>query len=125
MPYGLRDSDLSQIMDAIHRFDEINEVVLFGSRAKGNYKTGSDVDLAIKGDRVTHSTVAQLADCLNEEKPLPYFFDLVHYETLDEPRLVDHIDRVGIVIFRSSAEPSVREALVLEEAGGPSKTLDL
>jgi predicted nucleotidyltransferase len=125
MPYGLRDSDLNQIADAIHQFDEIKEVVLFGSRAKGNYKTGSDVDLAIKGDRVTHSTVSQLADCLNEDQPLPYFFDVVHYETLDEPRLVEHIDRVGIVIFRSSTEPSVRGSLLLEEAGGPSKTLDL
>lgn len=74
MPYGLRDSDLNQIADAIRQFDEIKEVVLFGSRARGNYKTRSDVDLAIKGDRVTHSTMAQLADCLNEEKPLPYFF---------------------------------------------------
>lgn len=53
------------------------------------------------------------------------FFDVVHYETLDEPRLVEHIDRVGIVIFRRFAEPSVRGALVLEEAGEPSKTLDL
>jgi uncharacterized protein len=99
MLYGLRDSDLSQIMDAIAQFDEISEVVLFGSRAKGNYKAGSDVDLAIKGDRVTHTTLLELSDCLNEEKPLPYFFDLVHYETLDEPRLAEHIDRVGVVIF--------------------------
>ena len=74
-------------------------VVLFGSRAKGNYKPGSDIDLAVKGDRVSPRIVAQLADCLNEETPLPYFFDVVHYETLDNQALVDHIDRVGIVIY--------------------------
>lgn len=106
MPYGLRDSDLGHIVDAISQCDEIAEVLLFGSRAKGNYKPGSDVDLAVKGERVTYRTVAQLADCLNEEKPLPYFFDVVHYETIDEPQLVEHIDRVGIVIFKSPLEPS-------------------
>jgi predicted nucleotidyltransferase len=106
MPDGLRDSDLQHIADAIHQFNEISEVILFGSRAKGNYKAGSDVDLAIKGDRVTQSTVLQLADCLNEEKPLPYFFDIIHYETINEPKLVQHIDRVGVVIFRSSSSLS-------------------
>ena len=99
MLYGLRDSDIVHITDAISQFDEISEVLLFGSRAKGNYKIGSDVDLAIKGDRVTHMTVLELSDCLNEEKPLPYFFDVIQYETIDELRLVEHIDRVGIMIF--------------------------
>lgn len=102
MPYGLLGSDLQHIHAALSQFDEITEAVLFGSRAKGNYKQGSDVDLAIRGDRITHRTVAALADCLNEEKPLPYFFDVVHYEILEEPRLKEHIDRVGILIFQRS-----------------------
>ncbi|WP_017297097.1 nucleotidyltransferase family protein [Nodosilinea nodulosa] len=97
MPHGLLDSDMQHITDALGQFEAIESAVLFGSRAKGSYKQGSDVDLAIKGDRVTHRTVAALADCLNEDKPLPYFFDVVHYETLEEPRLKAHID---IVIFQ-------------------------
>ncbi|MFZ4675257.1 MAG: nucleotidyltransferase domain-containing protein [Nodosilinea sp.] len=97
--YGLSDSALEQVTEAIRQFDQIVAVVLFGSRAKGNYKPGSDIDLAVKGDRVSPRIVAQLADCLNEETPLPYFFDVVHYETLDNQALVDHIDRVGIVIY--------------------------
>ena len=97
--YGLSDSALEQVTEAIRQFDQIVAVVLFGSRAKGNYKPGSDIDLAVKGDRVSPRNVAQLADCLNEETPLPYFFDVVHYETLDNQALVDHIDRVGIVIY--------------------------
>jgi uncharacterized protein len=104
MPYGLRDSDLSHIIDAITQCDEISEVVLFGSRAKGNYQPGSDIDLAIKGDRITHATVNRLSECLNEEKPLPYFFDVVHYETLNNIPLREHIDRVGIMIFDTSEE---------------------
>ena len=97
--YGLSDSAMEQVTEAIRQFDQIVAVVLFGSRAKGNYKPGSDIDLAVKGDRVSPRIVAQLADCLNEETPLPYFFDVVHYETLDNQALVDHIDRVGIVIY--------------------------
>ncbi len=99
MKYGLRDSDIAHIIDAIRQFPEIAEVVLFGSRAKGNYKKGSDVDLAIKGDRLTYEITARLADCLNEEKPLPYFFDVVHYEAIAEPKLKEHIDRVGVKLL--------------------------
>jgi predicted nucleotidyltransferase len=91
--------ELAHIIGAIADFDEIVEVVLFGSRAKGNYKPGSDVDLAVKGDRVTHRTLAHLADRLNEETPLPYLFDVVHYDGLDDQAIVEHIDRVGVLIY--------------------------
>jgi predicted nucleotidyltransferase len=96
MKYGLIDRDFFHINAAFQEFPEIEEVVLFGSRAKGNYKKGSDVDLAIKGDRITYEITARFADCLNEEKPLPYFFDVVHYEAIAEPKLKAHIDRVGV-----------------------------
>lgn len=72
---------------------------MFGSRAKGNYKTGSYVDLAIKGDRLTYEITARFADCLNEEKPLPYFFDVVYYAAIAEPKLKEQIDRVGMRIY--------------------------
>lgn len=54
------------------------------------------MDLAVKGDRVIHRT---LADRLNEEMPLPYFFDVVHYDGLDDQAIVEHIDRVGVMIY--------------------------
>jgi predicted nucleotidyltransferase len=98
MKYGLIERDFVYINEAIREFPEIAEVILFGSRAKGNYKIGSDVDLAIKGDRITYEITARFADCLNEEKPLPYFFDVVHYEEISAPKLKEHIDRVGINI---------------------------
>jgi predicted nucleotidyltransferase len=98
MKYGLIERDFIYINEAIREFPEIAEVILFGSRAKGNYKTGSDVDLAIKGNLITYEITARFADCLNEEKPLPYFFDVVHYEAIAEPKLKEHIDHVGIKI---------------------------
>ncbi|MGL5034569.1 MAG: nucleotidyltransferase domain-containing protein, partial [Microcystaceae cyanobacterium] len=62
MPYGLTENDLRYIQVAISQFSDISEVILFGSRAKGNHKPGSDVDLAVKGDRLKQNTLAQLAD---------------------------------------------------------------
>ena len=99
MKYGLIDRDFIHINASIREFPEIEEVILFGSRAKGNYKKGSDVDLAIKGDRLTYEITARFADCLNEDKPLPYFFDVVHYEAIAEPMLKAHIDRVGVNLY--------------------------
>lgn len=99
MLYGLQESDLRLIIAATEALPEIEQLILFGSRAKGNQKPGSDVDLAIKGKAVTYDTVLQLTDRLNEQIPLPYYFDVVNYHSIQEPRLTEHIDNVGIVIF--------------------------
>ena len=106
MKYGLKDRDFKYIIESIRTLSEITEVILFGSRAKGNFKTGSDVDIAIKGENITHSTITRFSYLLNEEKPLPYYFDIVHYEKINEPELKEHIDRVGIVFYESVKQSS-------------------
>ena len=68
---------------------------LFGSRAKGTYKAGSDIDIAIKGSNIDHKLVMALSTRLNEETTMPYFFDIVHYDGITDPELRAHIDRVG------------------------------
>ncbi len=100
---GLSAGDLQLILDAAITLPEVRQLILFGSRAKGEYKAGSDVDLAVKGEAVTDDTVIQLTDLLNEEKPLPYFFDVVNYHSISEPALLRHIDRVGVLLFDRSA----------------------
>jgi len=104
MPHGLQDIDIKLILESAKSFPEISQLILFGSRAKGTYKKGSDVDLVIKGASVTYDTAVKLADVLNEEKPLPYYFDVIHYESITEPRLIEHIDRVGVVLYSKDAE---------------------
>jgi predicted nucleotidyltransferase len=104
MKHGLLPRDLSYITQALRQFPEVKVVLIFGSRAKGNYKRGSDVDLAVKGVGITPTTVSRLSFLLNEEYPLPYFFDVVHYETLSNSDLVEHIDRVGEIIFEQSSQ---------------------
>lgn len=105
MVTGLTEADINHIRAAMKQFPEIEQAVIFGSRAKGTHKKASDVDLAIKGRSVTPETIQRLHFLLNEELPLPYFFDVVHYESLENRLLVEHIDRVGksITLFDSQS----------------------
>ncbi len=97
--FGLKDSSYQHIITAISSFKDIETAIIFGSRAKGNYKTGSDIDLAIKGKNINYDTVIRLSTILNQELPIPYFVDVVHYEILTNKELVDHIDRVGKIFY--------------------------
>ncbi|MEL6603176.1 MAG: nucleotidyltransferase domain-containing protein [Cyanobacteria bacterium J06614_10] len=103
MNHGLMARDLRHIREAVAEIKEIEQVVLFGSRAKGTHYRGSDVDLSISGRGVTYDTVLKLSRSLNEERPLPYYFDILDYNSLkaDEP-IRAHIDRVGVVLFAAS-----------------------
>ncbi len=103
---GLLDRDIEMIHEALSRLPEIEYAVLFGSRAMGNFKTGSDVDLAIVGKTVTNKTLSQLNTWLNETYPLPYMFDLLHYERISHKKLKEHIDTVGKVLYRKQKRPS-------------------
>ncbi|MFT9495327.1 nucleotidyltransferase domain-containing protein [Anaerosolibacter sp.] len=99
MRFGLKEDDLAYIIGKVKEFIEIEKAVIFGSRAKGNYRPGSDVDLAIYGDQITFDTISSLHARLEMQGPLPYFFDIVDYTHLDHKELKDHIDRVGKIIF--------------------------
>ena len=85
------------IKQAIVHFPEIESFKIYGSRAKGNYRPGSDIDLALFGKKVSIETVLKLSVSL-DNLDLPYEFDLSIYDRLDNPALRDHIDRVGISV---------------------------
>lgn len=97
---GLTEKDRHEMLEVIRQFTEIECAVLFGSRAKRNYKTGSDVDISIEGEKVSHKTVLALSSFLNEETRLPYHFDIVHFRTIKNKELKDHIQRVGIPLYK-------------------------
>lgn len=96
--FGLLPHHIQAVQLAISRFPDIEKVVVFGSRAMGNFKTGSDVDLALYG-HLEPTTLTDLSRLLNEEGTLPYKFDLVEYATISEPALKAHIDSVGQVLL--------------------------
>lgn len=89
------------MLDILSAFADVREVILFGSRAKGNYKPGSDIDIAVKGT-VTKDVQAQLLTAF-EESLLPYFVDVVVYDRLRNEALREHIDRVGVSLFVRAA----------------------
>lgn len=96
---GLRTSDLEHIRKALDQVPGLRMAVLFGSRAKGTHRPGSDVDLALFGESVQTTDLVRLSEHLNEDSPLPYQFDVVLYETLASEELRSHIDRVGLHIW--------------------------
>jgi predicted nucleotidyltransferase len=98
--YGVKPESFRLMMESFRKYPQIREVVLFGSRAKGTYHTGSDIDLAIKGDRPMPDVALDLQTMLNEELPIPYMVDVVDYHSLSHQNLIDHIDRVGIRIYQ-------------------------
>lgn len=98
MKIGLEHEQVKAIQQVLSYFPEVEEAVLFGSRAKGNFKPGSDIDLALKGKPLPLETLLVLYNSL-EELDLPYTFDLVNYDTIREPDLADHINRVGKIFY--------------------------
>jgi predicted nucleotidyltransferase len=98
--YGFLGPEFAEIVRTISSRDSVESALIFGSRAKGNYRAGSDVDIALKGPAVCHADVLEVGYSLNEERLLPYQFDIIDYNTIDNDALKDHIDRVGREIFR-------------------------
>lgn len=93
--FGLSAHSLNMIRDTLSQFPEIKDAIIFGSRAMGKYKKGSDVDIALKGD-VNQDTIVKIYVILDQKLPLPYKFDLVKDETIDNLELKAHIDQHGI-----------------------------
>jgi predicted nucleotidyltransferase len=93
--FGLRNEDLNSIIAIIAKYEEVEKAYIFGSRAKGNYKNGSDVDIALKGENIPFNTINNISYELNEETIMPYHFDVLNYHTLNNQELISHIDRVG------------------------------
>ena len=96
---GLTQKELEILKNVFKKFDDIKEVILFGSRALGTHKTASDIDLALKGN-VDINTLSKLKYTLEEETTLPYFFDVVIYDNLDNLELKMHIDGFGNNLYK-------------------------
>lgn len=97
--FGFKNGDLSTILAVFKKEKLIEQAIIFGSRAKGNYKNGSDVDIALKGNNLSDNIAAHIASLLNEDTLMPYKFDVLNYHTIINKDLQDHINRVGKIIY--------------------------
>ena len=99
MEYGLEDSTIEKICSVFDQFPSISKAVLYGSRAKGNYKKGSDIDLCLVGKDIDQVLIYRIEQSL-DDLLLPYQFDLSAYSSLSNKDLIDHIDRIGVIFYQ-------------------------
>ncbi len=100
--FGISDKSFELIVTTLAQYADVKRAVIFGSRAKGNAKKGSDIDIAIYGEQVDQNTALQLAAVFNEQLPIPYKVDVVAPDELENTNLVDHINRVGITLYQKA-----------------------
>jgi predicted nucleotidyltransferase len=93
-PFGLAPSVLARLRAELARTAHLQRALIFGSRAKGNYRRGSDIDIALFGPELTNAEVADL-DRRIDDLLLPYQVDICLVDTLENPALLEHIQRVG------------------------------
>lgn len=106
MKYGLTDATIAEICGVLAKYPAVEKATLYGSRAKGNYKNGSDIDLTLHGgDDLTLQVLYRIMDDIDDLLQ-PYTVDLSLYATLGDPDVVEHIQRVGVTFYE-------REALVV------------
>ena len=97
--FGLTDRDMQTLKDIFNNYPSVRTVFIFGSRASGTYKFGSDIDLAVMNEGVQETVIDRIkSDC--DESSLPYAVDLINYSTLKHPELKSHIDRVGVPFYQ-------------------------
>jgi len=98
LKFGLKQTTIDKINGVFHMHPEIDKVVIYGSRAKGNYRPGSDIDITLFGENVTRETLSKL-DWEIDDLNTPYLFDISIYTKLNSPSLQEHIDRVGQLFY--------------------------
>jgi len=97
--YGLPDDAIKKICAVLGRHPQVQQAILYGSRAKGTHKQGSDIDLTLRGGAdMTLPVLYRIMDEL-DDLLLPYTIDLSIYADMDDPDVMAHIRRVGLVFY--------------------------
>ena len=101
MKFGLSDTVIQELQDVFRRYTNIEKVLIFGSRSKGDYRAGSDIDLAVIGKDIDYRLLLNL-QCDIEDLELLYSIDLLDYQKKKGTPIGDHIDRVGQVFYEAA-----------------------
>ncbi len=98
MKFGLKDETIQKIYDVFAEYPQVEKAVLYGSRAKGNYKNGSDIDLTLHGQDLTLNILYKIIQDI-DDLLLPYMIDLSIFHQISDPDVVAHIERVGATFY--------------------------
>ncbi len=96
--FGIYPKSYEEILSIIEDCPSIDEVIIYGSRAKGNYREGSDIDISLKGN-VSKEDLSKLWNKLDDSF-IPYKFDISVYKDLKSESIIEHIQRVGKVFYK-------------------------
>ena len=97
--HGLSRQTVERIQDVLSHHPQVRRAVLFGSRAKGTARPGSDIDLALYGDGLDWRVLGRIEDEL-DDLLLPYSFSLLHHDARTDAELAAHIARVGLPFYQ-------------------------
>jgi predicted nucleotidyltransferase len=101
MKFGLSDTVIQELQDVFRRHANIRKVLIFGSRSKGNYRAGSDIDLALIGTGIDYRQILDISLEI-DDLGLLYSIDLLDYQSKAGTPIGDHIDRVGQVFYEAA-----------------------
>lgn len=101
MPFGIDNKDVELIVEVLKSNNKVSIAILFGSRALGSFEPGSDVDIAVNGAEIKLNDIIDLKISL-DDLSLPFKFDIINLNRISEPALLDHINRVGIDLFKEN-----------------------
>ncbi|BBP45282.1 hypothetical protein THMIRHAS_06550 [Thiosulfatimonas sediminis] len=97
--FGLPDVTFARMREVFARYPSIEKVVIYGSRAKGNFRPGSDIDLTLIGKELDDSVLSHISTDLDDLN-MPYMLDVSLFEQIVSEALLQHIDRVGKVFYQ-------------------------
>lgn len=123
MKFGLEENTLTQISAVLRAFPEVEKAVLYGSRAKGNFKAGSDIDLALYGADLSLLLLHRIEDAL-DDLLLPYRLDLTIFSRITNAELLAHIARVGVVFYEKADDDATQLADLKRPDLGEASVLD-
>ncbi len=95
--FGLKQSHIDAITGVFLKYPQVEYAILYGSRAKGNFRANSDIDLALKGT-IDLTTLLKIETSL-DDLLLAYKIDLTNYHKIKNEELIDHINRVGVLFY--------------------------
>lgn len=98
MKFGLSDTVVNELQDVFKKHKEVEKVLIFGSRAKGNYRPGSDIDFAVAGKNIDSGLLLKIG-CEIDSLELLYGVDLIDYQGKKDTPIGEHIDRVGQIFY--------------------------
>ena len=99
--FGLKESDITKINEIFEKYPAVEKVILYGSRAKGNFKNGSDIDLTIVDSDLSFSQLLEIENKI-DDLLLPYKIDLSQSKNITNLELLDHISRIGKTFYLKS-----------------------